>query len=259
MIRATDIVVRRAGRNLVDGVSLALGEGEFLGLLGPNGAGKSTLLRVLAGEFPPESGAVEIDGADLKTWTRADLARRRAVLPQHAAVAFDIDARAIVELGRLPHEGRTTKAADTQAVNAALDACDAVPLAARGYAALSGGEQQRIQLARALAQIDGTAKPLLLLDEPTSSLDLSHQHAVLNLAKRAASQGGSVLAVLHDLFSASLHCRRVAVLERGRLVAHGTPEEALTPDLVRNVFGVDSRWIDLPGGQRALATYPLAA
>lgn len=259
MIRATGITVRRAGRNLVDGVSLSLSEGEFLGLLGPNGAGKSTLLRVLAGEFPPDGGGVEIDGADLKSWTRADLARRRAVLPQHAAVAFDIDARAIVELGRLPHEGRSTRAQDLQAVKDAIDACDAVPLASRGYAALSGGEQQRIQLARALAQIDGTAKPLLLLDEPTSSLDLSHQHAVLNLAKRVAAQGGAVLAVLHDLFSASLHCRRVAVLERGRLVAQGTPEEALTPDLVRRVFGVDSRWIDLPGGQRALATYPLAA
>jgi len=259
MIRATDIVVRRAGRNLVDSVSLTLGEGEFLGLLGPNGAGKSTLMRVLAGEFPPEGGRVEIDGADLQSWPRADLARRRAVLPQHAAVAFDIDARAIVELGRLPHEGRSTRAQDAQAVNDAIDACDAVALASRGYAALSGGEQQRIQLARALAQIGGTQKPLLLLDEPTSSLDLSHQHAVLSLAKRVASQGGAVLAVLHDLFSASLHCRRVAVLERGRLVAHGTPEEALTPDLVRRVFGVDSRWIDLPGGQRALATYPLAA
>ncbi len=259
MIRATDIVVRRAGRNLVDGVSLSLGEGEFLGLLGPNGAGKSTLLRVLAGEFPPEGGSVEIDGAELGSWTRADLARRRAVLPQHAAVAFDIDARAIVELGRLPHEGRSTRAQDAQAVADAIDACDAVKLASRGYAALSGGEQQRIQLARALAQIGGTSKPLLLLDEPTSSLDLSHQHAVLSLAKRVAAQGGAVLAVLHDLFSASLHCRRVAVLERGRLVAQGTPEEALTPELVRSVFGVDSRWIDLPGGQRALATYPLAA
>lgn len=259
MMIGRDIVVRRAGRNLVDGVSLALGEGEFLGLLGPNGAGKSTLLRVLAGEFAPEGGTVEVDGNDLKSWTRADLARRRAVLPQHAVVAFDIDARAIVELGRLPHEGRSTRAQDAQAVADALDACDAVPLASRGYAALSGGEQQRIQLARALAQIDGTAKPLLLLDEPTSSLDLSHQHAVLNLAKRVAAQGGAVLAVLHDLFSASLHCRRVAVLERGRLVAQGTPEEALTPDLVRRVFGVDSRWIDLPGGQRALATYPIAA
>jgi iron complex transport system ATP-binding protein len=259
MMNARDIVVRRAGRNLVDGVSLALGEGEFLGLLGPNGAGKSTLLRVLAGEFAPEGGTVEIDGADLKSWRRADLARRRAVLPQHAAVAFDIDARAIVELGRLPHEGRSTRAQDAQVVKDAIDACDAVPLASRGYAALSGGEQQRIQLARALAQIGGTPKPLLLLDEPTSSLDLSHQHAVLNLAKRLAAQGGAVLAVLHDLFSASLHCRRVAVLERGRLVAHGTPEDALTPDLVRRVFGVDSRWIDLPGGQRALATYPIAA
>lgn len=259
MMNARDIVVRRAGRNLVDGVSLALGEGEFLGLLGPNGAGKSTLLRVLAGEFAPEGGTVEIDGNDLRSWTRADLARRRAVLPQHAAVAFDIDARAIVELGRLPHEGRSTRAQDAQAVADAINACDAGALAARGYAALSGGEQQRIQLARALAQIGGTPKPLLLLDEPTSSLDLSHQHAVLNLAKRVAAQGGAVLAVLHDLFSASLHCRCVAVLERGRLVAHGTPEEALTPDLVRGVFGVDSRWIDLPGGQRALATYPLAA
>jgi iron complex transport system ATP-binding protein len=259
MIRAADIVVRRAGRNLVDGVSLSLGEGEFMGLVGPNGAGKSTLMRVLAGEFGPEAGLVEIDGVDLTRWRRGDLARRRAVLPQHAAVAFDIDARAIVELGRLPHEGQSTRAQDAQAVDAALDACDAAPLAARGYAALSGGEQQRIQLARALAQIDGTAKPLLLLDEPTSSLDLAHQHAVLNLSKRVAARGGTVLAVLHDLFSASLHCRRIAVLERGRLVADGPPEDALAPDLVRRVFGVDSRWIDLPGGAHALATYPLAA
>lgn len=259
MIEAHEIVVRRAGRDLVAGVSLTLRAGEFLGLLGPNGAGKSTLLRALAGEFPPDRGTVTLDGKTLAAWGREELARRRAVLPQQSAVAFEIAARGVVELGRLPHEGRSDRAANGRAVERALAACGATHLAARNHAELSGGEQQRVQLARALAQIDGAARPVLLLDEPTASLDLAHQHAVLALAKRIAGQGGAVLAVLHDPFAASLHCDRIAVLDAGRLAALGPPAEALTPDLVRQVFGVESQWLGLPAGRRALAAFPAAA
>lgn len=254
MISAVQVGLRVGSKGLLDDVNLEINAGTFLGLVGPNGAGKSTLLRLLAGEQRATRGAVSIAGRKLAQWSGAELARRRAVLPQQSAVAFEIAVRDVVELGRLPHESLVSRAQNAAAVARALQDADVAPLETRSYATLSGGEQQRVQLARVLAQIDGVPAPALLLDEPTASLDLSHQHRVLQTARRIAEAGAAVVAVLHDLFTASLYCDRIAVISKGRIVADATPTVALDEATVKSVFEMDSRWVEA-GTRRALLAF----
>lgn len=234
--------VRVGAATLLDGLSLAVSPGEVVAVVGPNGAGKSTALRLLAGERPPTGGAVRLDGRPLGTHAPETLARRRAVLPQHAALAFGFTALDVVLLGRTPH--RSTRRADLDAAARAMRRAGVAALADRRYPTLSGGERQRVHLARALAQLDGAAAGAdegpryLLLDEPTSALDLGHQHAVLRTARAVAAGGVGVLAVLHDLNLAAQYADRMAVLADGRLVAAGPPEAVLTPSVVRCAFGI---------------------
>lgn len=225
----------RAGRAvLVDGVSLDLPSGEVLALVGPNGAGKSTLLRMLAGELAPAAGQVRLDGQPLSAFAPAELALRRAVMPQQTLLQFAFTAREVVAMGRAPHlrAGRGDRRTDEAVIDAALARTDAAHLAARTYPSLSGGEQQRITLARVLAQ----ETPLLLLDEPTASLDIRHQELVMQIARETAAAGGAVLAVLHDLNLAAASATRIAVLRAGRLAAIGPPREVLRAELLSEVF-----------------------
>ncbi len=254
MISAVEVGLRVGGKSLLDDVNLEIAAGTFLGLVGPNGAGKSTLLRLLAGEQRATKGAVSISGRHVAQWSGAELARCRAVLPQQSAMAFEIGVRDVVELGRLPHENAVSRAQNQAAVARALHVADVAHLEARNYATLSGGEQQRVQLARVLAQIDGVRSAALLLDEPTASLDLSHQHRVLQVARRLAEAGAAVVAVLHDLFTASLYCDRIAVISSGRIVADGAPAAALDAATVRSVFEMDSMWV-AAGTRRALLAF----
>ncbi|MGG5886244.1 heme ABC transporter ATP-binding protein [Falsiroseomonas sp. HC035] len=254
MIAARDIVVRAGGRTLLDRVSLDVRAGEVLVLAGPNGAGKSTLFKVLAGELAPQAGTATLDGRRLRDWRPLDLARRRAVLAQHVALAFPMPAREVVALGRLPWHGTEQAARDAQAIAAALREADVAHLAGRAHATLSGGERQRVHLARALAQLDGAGMPAaLLLDEPTASLDAGHRAALLRRLRRLAGQGLAVLAVLHDLQEAAYVADRVALLEQGRLVACGPPAEALGTALLEQVYGLPFRYV--PG----LGPIPLLA
>ena len=260
MLQALDIAVRLGGKTILDGVSLALQAGEVLAVLGPNGAGKSTLLRVLTGALAPTRGVARLDGRALRTWDSRALARRRAVLPQSSPLSFGFRAYEIVQLGREPYAGLSARVEDVEIVEAAMAEADVTHLAERVYPTLSGGEQQRVQLARVLAQVwpsagngigqggghgvghgggegdDGPAVRYLLLDEPTSSLDLAHQHAMLKLAKRWARQGMGVLVVLHDLNLAALYADRICLLKGGRLAADGTPEAVLTAETVEACF-----------------------
>jgi len=252
MIAVEDATLRRAGRAALEGVTLRVAKGTFVGLVGPNGAGKSTLMRVFSGELGLSAGTAIFDGRDVARWRPDALARRRALLAQQNAVAFDIAARDLVALGRLPHEGHATRARNAAAIDRALALADATHLETRNYATLSGGEQQRVQFARALAQIDGVADPVLLLDEPTAGLDLAHQRAVLLLARAMVATGTTVVVVLHDLLAASIHCERIVVLSDGQLVADGPPRQALDPALVARVFGVQSAWAALPSGGEGL-------
>lgn len=253
MISAFKVGLQIGGKRLLEDVNLEIGAGTFLGLVGPNGAGKSTLLRLLAGEHRATQGAVSLAGRRLTQWAGAELSRCRAVLPQQSAVAFEIAVRDVVELGRLPHESVVSRAQNAAAVARALHSADVAHLETRNYATLSGGEQQRVQLARVLAQIDGVRAPALLLDEPTASLDLSHQHRVLQTARRLAEAGAAVVAVLHDLFTASLYCDRIAVVSNGRIVADGAPAAALDETTVRSVFEMESRWVAAGTRQALLA------
>jgi iron complex transport system ATP-binding protein len=247
MIHARGLLVRRGGRAILDVPELTVEGGTLLGLVGPNGAGKSTLVRVLAGELRPDRGSVTWDDVSLARIPPHELARRRAVLPQASALGFPLGAEAVAQLGRIPHAGRATRAEDDRAVAAAMAVAGIAHLAGRIVQSLSGGEAQRVQLARVLAQLHGVpaARTALFLDEPTSSLDLAHAHAILDVATARARAGTAVVAVLHDLAAAARWCDRVAVMEQGRIVALGAAQEVLDEALVSRVWGVTVRRVGL--------------
>jgi iron complex transport system ATP-binding protein len=237
---------------LLAGASLALRAGEFVAVVGPNGAGKSTLLRLLAGEIRPSRGAVRLDGKALSSWSRRALARRRAVLPQSSALSFPFTVFEVALLGRAPHNGGVETPLDRAIACHALEATGVAALAARVYPTLSGGERQRVHLARVLAQLmtgpGRYAAGFLLLDEPVTSLDPRHQHAALALARAFVAAGGGGLAILHDVNLAARYADRVIVLAGGRIVAAGTPADALAPDIISPVFEIPFRRIDDPAG-----------
>ncbi|MBM7517027.1 ABC transporter ATP-binding protein [Nocardioides nitrophenolicus] len=232
-LHARAVSWRRGGRLVVDDVSLDVPESATVGLLGPNGSGKSSLLRLLAGSRRPSSGVVTLDDLPVRQWRRRTLARRVAVVDQHADTTVALTVADVVALGRIPHQGpwRPHDAADDAAVAAAADAVGIGHLLDRGWDALSGGERQRAQLARALAQEPRE----LLLDEPTNHLDVAHQLELLTLVRRLPV---TAVIALHDLNLAAQFCDLLLVLREGRVVAGGPPLEALTPELVAEVYDV---------------------
>ncbi len=243
MIEAADLVVRRGGRILLDGVSVTIREGEVPAVVGPNGAGKTTLLRVISGEWRAEGGTVRMDGRDLSAYTAVDLARRRAVLRQDTVLPFPFTVSEVVGLGRLPHEAAASRQENERIVLEEMVRAEVDHLADRLYPTLSGGERQRTQLARAFAQIRGSAVEggrYMLMDEPTASQDLAHQHRLLRLARGLAASGVGVLVVLHDLNLAARYADRLIVLKDGRKAAEGPPDEVMTPELVREVFSFEA-------------------
>jgi len=249
-LEASGVTVEAGGKRLLEDLALAVHPGRVLAILGPNGAGKSTLLKVLAGALTPGRGTVRLAGRPLADWPRDALARRRAVLSQHSALSFPFRVEEVVRLGRSPHAGHASRATDAAIVGAALEAADVTPLAGRRYPTLSGGEQQRVQLARVLAQImDAEGRfddRWLLLDEPTASLDLLHQHHVLALARKVAASGGGVIAILHDLNLAAALADAVCLMKDGRIAAHGAPGATLTAASIEGVFDIRARILDHP-------------
>jgi iron complex transport system ATP-binding protein len=237
-LQAESIEVRAGTKMLIGDVSLTLASGEFLAVIGPNGAGKSTLLGALAGDRTLADGRVLIDGKPIQRWNKRDLARRRAVLPQHSNVAFDFTGLQIAQLGLLAHRDRLSERQMRNLAEQALGETEARAFADRPFTVLSGGERQRVQLARVLAQCDAetATRPFLLLDEPIAGLDLSHQHAALASARRRADRGLGVLAVLHDLNMAARYADRVAIMEQGRVTALGPTDATLDPMRLSMVF-----------------------
>ena len=229
-----DYGVRRA----VDGVSLHVGSGEMVALLGPNGAGKSSLMRCITGLATRRAGTVLIDGVPLEEYDRAVLARRVAVVPGQTHVAFPMRVEELVALGRVPHEHPWLgpRARDRAWIEAAIERVGIADLRGRDVRELSLGERQLVVLAMAVAQ----GPQLLLLDEPTVHLDLRHQVAVMELLRDLSTRDGvTVLAVLHDVSLASHFFPRLLLLDRGRLLADGTPGAVLTPARIRTAYGVD--------------------
>lgn len=223
------------GRTILDRISGALAPGQVTVILGPNGAGKSSLLSCLSGLRRPTNGEVRLDGRLLQLYTHQERARAIGLLPQRAEVHWDITARALVSLGRLPHRGRWGESeADRMAVAEAMRATDVLHLAERKALRLSGGEQARVLLARALA-----GQPAwLLADEPLASLDPAHQLDALERLADCARRGMGVVAVLHDLTHAARVADRVILMREGRILAAGATGDVLTPALIEAAFGI---------------------
>lgn len=233
LLQAQTVSYAVGGTTLVDAVSLRLQPGEVLALVGPNGAGKSTLLNLLAGDLAPSAGEVRLGGQRLERLDARRQALHRAVLRQRVGLAFPFSVLDVVLMGRFPHlNGRTESASDLEIARQALEQTEMQAFTQRAFPTLSGGEQTRAALARVLAQ----AAPILLLDEPTAALDLCHQHATLALAHALAEAGGAVLVVLHDLNLAALYAHRIGLLQQGRLVALGSPDEVLCSDRLSLVY-----------------------
>jgi iron complex transport system ATP-binding protein len=235
-ISAENLVWSVGKTNIVNGVTLAAQPGKVLGLLGPNGSGKSSLLRLLSGLRRPASGRVLLEGRNIQSIGRRALARRIALVEQHATTEANVRVRDVVSLGRIPHRspfsGWTVQ--DQAAVDAALDRVGMLDRTDRYWHSLSGGERQRVHLARALAQ----APRELLLDEPTNHLDIQHQMALLKLVGELSL---TTIVALHDINHAAMFCDQLMVLDGGKLVAQGGPEEILSEALMREVFCVEAR------------------
>ena len=227
------------GQTCVQDLSFQVQSGELLALIGPNGAGKSTVLRALA-QLLPHQGRVLLDGEDLARLAPHQRARRLAYLAQGDQVAWPLQVRDFVALGRLPHQGRwrlvSASKTDQNAVDAALSAMHLTDMAERHLHALSGGERARARLARAMA----VQAPLLLADEPVAALDPYHQLSVMELLRAQCNAGHAVVVVLHDLTLASRFCDRVLLLQGGRAVACGAPRHVLTPAHLQRVYQVQA-------------------
>ena len=231
---------RLGQKYLLDSVSLTLHAGEALALVGMNGAGKSTLLKCVTGEWQPTAGDVLIQQHPLSRYSGEDRAQWLGMLPQSSTLNFPFTVQEVVALGRYPH--RSGNQRDREIVRAAAAACDISHLLDKLYTRCSGGEQQRVHLARVLAQIWEPVpdrQRMLMLDEPVAGLDLAHQHALFQQMAPLQAQGVGVLFVVHDLNLAARYADRIAVLDDGKLVCIDTPEAVMTPARIRRHFHLD--------------------
>jgi iron complex transport system ATP-binding protein len=242
MIEVNNVHYTAGGSPILQSVSLSAMPGELVALLGPNGAGKSTLLRLLCGSIRPNGGSIVYDGKNLQQYSAAVLACRRAVLTQHFAVTLPFTCEEVVLMGRYPHFRHSPAALDRKIVDACMEEMQVTAFRTRLFSTLSGGEQQRVQLARILAQLQddqGYHNKLLLLDEPTASMDYLQQQLCLRKAKEVARKGGCVLVILHDLNLAAQFADRIVLLQQGRVVAQGPPAHILQPGTIAGVYGVE--------------------
>lgn len=252
-LEAKNITAHAGPIQLLDDVSVTVNEGEVVGLLGPNGAGKTSLLKAISGELKLSAGQLQLNGRMKIQWSPAELAQMQAVLPQYSQLSFSFSVFEVVLLGRIPHA--TGWQENERIVRAALAIVDAAHLLERDYINLSGGEKQRVHLARVLVQIwteCDLGSRFLLLDEPTAALDLAHQHMTLRTAREFAKTGVGVLVILHDLNLAAQYADRLLIMKSGRVVASGKPEEVLTPVQIQQVFSIQVSVIDHPQTGRPL-------
>lgn len=234
-VQAKEILARLGGSDILKGVSISASQNDFIGLIGPNGSGKSTLLKCIYRVLEPSGGAVYLDGKALNRYSYRESAKRIAVLAQHNYYNFEFSVRDVVLMGRSPHKKPMERdnAADFQIVQESLELVGMSSFANRSFSTLSGGEQQRVILARALAQ----QTPCLILDEPTNHMDVKYQLQLMDIVK---SLNRTILSAIHDLNIAAMYCTQIFVLKDGRIVAHGAPADVLTPELIRDVYEVDA-------------------
>jgi iron complex transport system ATP-binding protein len=257
-LAARSATFRIGAKPLLQDATFALEPGQLCGMVGLNGAGKSTLLRCLAGDIRVSSGDVELNGHPLHQWPRRERARRIAVLSQETQIDFPLTVFDVVLLGRAPHVHLRESKRDYEIVLETLDMMEVAHLAEREYPTLSGGEKQRVQLARVLTQLwrepdapAGEAR-YLLLDEPTSSLDLIHQHRTMQIVLGIAAGGVGILVILHDLNLASRYTHQLLVLKEGRIVAKGPTQDLLKASLIRDAFGLHVHLVPHPAADHYL-------
>ena len=268
MLQAHGIAVQRGERQILADIDLSLPAGQVIGVLGANGAGKSTLLAALAGELSPSAGRITLNGRPLSAWSVAELARCRAVLPQSPSLQFDLPVATVIGMGAYPHARHTRTGAprtddsrdtaraaiaeDQRILQRVLALADVQDLYERRYCHLSGGEQQRVHLARVLYQLLLACQGhdeyrVLMLDEPTASLDPRHQlHLLSAVHTLAHEENVAALLIVHDLNLAAGCCDRLLLLGQGRVAACGTPAQVLTPDTLRQVYGVEATVLPHP-------------
>lgn len=243
MLCINNLTLIRSKKKLLNNVSLTISPGELSIILGPNGAGKSTLLKCCSGALEADSGSVTLDQTPLSEWPLTALAKKRAVLTQQTHMPFSLTAKEVVSLGLAPWSLSDQEA--TQLIKLTLDDVGMAGMEKRYYASLSGGEQQRIQLARVLVQLFADPKPstskqkYLLLDEPISALDLHQQQRVLRLIKTLAQQGLAVFCILHDINLATLYADKIVLLEQGNLVFNGEPNGLKNNDQIETTYQAD--------------------
>jgi hemin import ATP-binding protein hmuV len=267
MLQAHGIAVQRGERQILSDIDLSLPAGQVIGVLGANGAGKSTLLAALAGELSPSTGRITLNGRPLSAWPAAELARCRAVLPQSPSLQFDLPVATVIGMGAYPHarharigaprtDSRDTAQAaiaeDQRILQRVLALADVQGLYGRRYRLLSGGEQQRVHLARVLYQLllarqGHNEYRVLMLDEPTASLDPRHQlHLLSAVHTLAHEENVAALVIVHDLNLAAGCCDRLLLLGQGLVAVCGTPAQVLTPDTLRQVYGVEATVLPHP-------------
>lgn len=239
------------GSHILKGVSIEVSDKDFVGIIGPNGSGKSTLLKCLYRQLVPQGGAVYLNGRELSRESRRESAKKIGVVAQHNDKGFDFTVLDMVLLGRSPHKKALERdnPADYAIAHQALREVGMEELANRSMATLSGGERQRVILARALAQ----QTPVLILDEPTNHLDVQYQLQLMELVKGVSC---TVVAALHDLNLAAMYCQRLYLLDEGRVVAQGTPEQVLTPERISAVYGVRAEVVSASDGHLRVLFYP---
>ena len=267
MLQAHGIAVQRGERQILSDIDLSLPAGQVIGVLGANGAGKSTLLAALAGELSPSAGRITLNGRPLSAWPAAELVSCRAVLPQSPSLQFDLPVATVIGMGAYPHARHTRTGAprtdsrdtaqaaiaeDQRILQRVLALADVQDLYERRYRRLSGGEQQRVHLARVLYQLllarqGHNEYRVLMLDEPTASLDPRHQlHLLSAVHTLAHEENVAALVIVHDLNLAAGCCDRLLLLGQGRVAACGTPAQVLTPDTLRQVYGVEATVLPHP-------------
>ena len=243
-ISAKDIHLSYGAREILKGVDIHSENGEFVGLIGPNGSGKSTLLKCIYRILKPNAGQVFLDEEELRAMSIKESARKMGVVAQHNYYNFEFTVREVVMMGRAPHKKALERdnAKDYEIVEEALKTVGMEEFAQRSFSTLSGGEQQRVILARALAQ----QTPCLILDEPTNHLDITHQLQLMRIVKNLSA---TVISAIHDLNIAAMFCDRIYALKEGRIIAQGTPREVLTEDFIRQVYQVDAEIAKDSSGQ----------
>jgi iron complex transport system ATP-binding protein len=243
---AENISLRRGARMILDGISLQVVPGEFLSIVGPNGSGKSSLLRALAGIWGLAEGAVRIGGKKLEEFHRRELAQRVAFVAQDTRMDFAFTVEEVVAMGRHPRRGRFERASsdDRRAIDAAIASCDIGHLRGRFVTNLSGGERQRVVIARSLA----VEPEIILLDEPTASLDIQHGLEILDLCRNLALAGKSIVLATHDLNAVARYAKQVVLLESGRIAYSGDASGVLSANVLDRVFGVSAERLESASG-----------